>query len=419
MNRSEQSVESGAIADDLFAGAGGWDLAARALGIHARGVEIMPQACATREAAGLETIHNDVWTFYPDGRATGGIASPPCPTFSAAGRGTGRKALESVLRAIDDRAYRDLDQLREYPVEDDDDRTRLVLTPLHFATEHGYEWLAWEQVPSVLPVWEACAEVLRSLGWRVWTGLLHAEQFGVPQTRKRAFLLARRGGAITAPTPTHSRYYSRDPAKLDLGVAKWVSMAEALGWDPRDLVGFPRIADQGEVVEIDGRQYRARDLRAASSPSFVVGEKVRSWNRWVLRNNSSANAAERTPDEPAPTLYFGQRSNYCAWEYQARNSGPGAARAPRPTTAPSFTVRAQGSGSHPSGVEWLERKDGRGIRVSVEEAGVLQSFPADYPWQGARGKQFLQCGNAVPPGLALHALAAASGIAIERQEAVA
>jgi DNA (cytosine-5)-methyltransferase 1 len=41
------------IADDLFAGAGGWDLAAAELGIHARGVENMKEARATRDAAGL------------------------------------------------------------------------------------------------------------------------------------------------------------------------------------------------------------------------------------------------------------------------------------------------------------------------------------------------------------------------------
>lgn len=198
------------IADDLFAGAGGWDLAAAQLGIHARGVENMKEARATRDAAGLTTIHDDVWTFEPDGKATGLIASPPCQTFSAAGKGSGRKALDDVLRGIRDNYTSSLDHLHFLGEEVGDNRTALVLTPLHFALNGGYEWLAWEQVPTVLPVWEACAEVLRAQGWSVWTGLLQAEMFGVPQTRKRAFLLAQVGAMIRWYCDRHRVWVTTD-----------------------------------------------------------------------------------------------------------------------------------------------------------------------------------------------------------------
>lgn len=68
---SAHSDEQAVIADDLFAGAGGWDVAGQWLGIHARGVENMTEARLTRDAAGLSTIHDDVWTFEPDGAASG------------------------------------------------------------------------------------------------------------------------------------------------------------------------------------------------------------------------------------------------------------------------------------------------------------------------------------------------------------
>lgn len=339
------------IADDLFAGAGGWDLAAARLGIHARGVEIMPEARATREAAGLATIHDDVWTFRPDGQASGLIASPPCQTFSAAGKGNGRKALDDVLRGIRDRYYLDLDHLRFLGAEVGDERTSLVLTPLHFATQHDYEWLAWEQVPTVLPVWEACAEALRAHGWRVWTGLLHAEQYGVPQTRKRAFLIGRRDRAAAPGVATHSRYYSRTPDKLDPGVEKWVSMAEALGWGLTERPA-PTITGGGD------------SKTGGAEPIFKLA-RYTSRPDWCFRRPSTTIVGSFRPDVVA---------------------------------APGYRVDVSRQNAPDS------------VRVTVAEAGILQDFPVDYPWQGAQGKRFLQAGNAVPPGMAIPPLAAATGL---------
>lgn len=371
-DRNDQD-ESGALADDLFAGAGGWDLGAAELGIHARGVEIMQRARETRAAAGLTTIHDDVWTFWPDGRADGEIASPPCPTFSTSGKGSGRRSLDSVLCAIDDGAYRDLDQLREYPVSDNDDRTRLVLTPLHFATQHDYVWLAWEQVPAVLPVWRACAAVLRQAGWFTWTGYLYSEQYGVPQARKRAVLLASRRGPVMPPTPTHSRYYSRSPGQLDLGVEKWVSMAEGLGYPvDRALRGNQRPEGGRNRVDADGYI-----LRPIDEPSITITGLARSF-RW-------AELPDWAFTRPATTV-----------QGDPRLAAPG--------------HRCMTAGCHPG--REPESMMAKATLLAIDEASLLQSFPADHPWQGNKGEQFLQCGNAVPPRMAMHALASVAGVSI-------
>ena len=215
---------------DLFAGTG-VGVACQQLGVVEHGVEKMPAAQATRKANGMGLAYDDVWDI---GKAEGLKfdtlwASPPCQTFSVAGKGDGRKALTEVLEAIRAWRWTSMESLRRLGEEVGDERTALVLTPLAYVYKFRPTFVAFEQVPAVLPVWEACAAVMRSMGYSVWVGYLHAEQYGVPQTRKRAYLIARSDGKpAQPPVPTHSKYYSRDPERLDPGVKKWVSMAEGL-----------------------------------------------------------------------------------------------------------------------------------------------------------------------------------------------
>lgn len=218
---------------DLFSGHG-VGVALRNLGVtteHA--VDNAEDVNRSRIANGLSPVaYRDVWDVH----LAEGLehdtqwASPVCPTFSAAGKGSGRKQMPLVLEAIKDGTWVDIDELRAWSDSLEDARTGLTLVPLHYAYRFSPTYIAYEQVPAVLPIWEAYAEVLREWGYSVWTGRVTSEMYGVPQTRQRAILIARRDGKeAKAPTPTHSRYYSRTPEKLDAGMKPWVSMAEALG----------------------------------------------------------------------------------------------------------------------------------------------------------------------------------------------
>ena len=347
---------------DLFAGTG-WGVACRRLGIREMGVEIMPEAIATRDANGMATIYRDVWDgldgkfHVPEHQLL--IASPPCQTFSLAGKGSGRQALNEVLEAIDLHTYKEPTRLREFG-ERHDPRTALVLAPLAHIWRDRPQMVVLEQVPTVLPVWHAYAEAMTDWGYSVTVGLLNAEQYGVPQTRKRAILVAKLDGMAAMPTPTHSRYYSNNPSKLDPGVKKWVSMGEALG-----LSDFTAEKVMGKgMVE----RYGKRPGRDAHAPAFAIRASAGGMEPggFVLRSNygtggDSSKRGERTINQPAATLT--SKADRMKWD----------------------------------GVR----------RLTAEEASALQSYPEGFTWTG---KKFLQIGNAVPPLMAHAILAALIGI---------
>ena len=286
---------------DLFAGPGGWDEGLRMIGRDdVLGVELDADACATAEAAGHDRVRMDVREFESLHKGVEGvIASPPCQPFSENGKRGGLA----------------------------DPRGELVHEAMRFVEDCRPEWVAFEQVKTVLPIWQEHVKALRKLGYSAWAGVIDAADYGVPQNRLRAVLVARRDGQwAELPTETHSRL-------------RWVSQGKALDWPASWFVNTGLDWKKGQPRE------SAQKIPASRPAATITTRSVGQWRVYT-----------------SPTDYRG---------------------------------------------------------LTEREAGVLQTFPADYPWRGATQlARATQIGNAIPPLLAAHILAAL-GVGELRQEAAA
>lgn len=366
---------------DLFAGPGGWDVAARWLGLEPLGIEWDAAACETRGAAGLRTLQADVAALDPLDFAPCEplIASAPCPTFSNAGRRGAVHLTAIITRCMADamagrdtraecrdEAYAVLEPIywREEQAKDraksaktarrDADMSLLVVEPLRWTLALRPARVALEQVATVQPLWNHLAVLLRSLGYSVWTGILSAERYGVPQTRKRAILMASLDGPVSPPIPTHQAYEPGVAAQaqhtLEGELLPWVSMAQALGWD--------------------GVERPAPTVTAGGAPAATLDTRT-NLATWVGCGDPLELKGDDWPDR-------------------------------RPATTVAGDPRVFQPGGHHGEGEQSQNA----VRVTLQEALILQGFPPNYPVKGSHTKQFEQVGNAVPPPLARAILSA-------------
>ncbi|MEA5367756.1 DNA cytosine methyltransferase [Amycolatopsis sp., V23-08] len=406
---------------NLFAGPGGWCAGLRLAGYGGPtvGIEWDDAACRTGIAAGHPRIRADVSTFDPSvfaGLADGLIASPPCQAWSMAGDRKGELDREKVYERIAAFAAEREPDVVEWA----DDRSHLTAEPMRWAVALNPRWIACEQVPAVLPLWQYMAELLRKRGYRTWAGILSAEEYGVPQTRKRAILVARRDGLPAGPPPpTHQAYRAgqtigTEPSLFGDPLPPPVSMADALGWPDSWSVEYQRGRGMAErhgerphrpatapgptiragsggtgtslLVHMApaGASSRMVEPRPITEPGHTITGKATA--AWVMRNSPQCNAAERSANEPAGTIY-GARPGNMTWVHER----------PATTVQGDPRIGRPGHKDRAGGESQFEQDS---VRVTVQEAAVLQSFPAGYPWQGNKSEQYRQIGDAVPPLLA-------------------
>lgn len=235
-------------------------------------------------------------------------------------------------------------------------------------------WLVMENVSGLISI--ANGGIIREiqsrmseLGYSVDWRVLKAEQFGVPQERRRIFFVANRIGApIEFPVPTHG-------PELRPYVTVW------------DAISDLPVLENGDG---DGVHYYDR------SPENDYQRELRRGARY-LSNHSSPRLA---PINQARMRYIPQGGSWRDIPFDLLPNGMKKAKRsdhtkrygrPRETDL-SCTILTK------CDVHWGAYIHPRQDRaISVREAARLQSFPDAFDFKGTRTEQYVQVGNAVPP----------------------
>lgn len=301
---------------DLFCGAGGLSLGFKRAGWKVvAAFDNDPSTVEVyRRLVGEEAEVSDVRRLsaadLPDADAI--IGGPPCQPYSLAGK---------RLRSADPR-----DGLPDFARLVQEARPRAFLL---------------ENVPllATAPEMERFLQAMRNTGYAVDWRILNAADYGVPQTRRRLFVVGMldvpQVPVSVWPMPTHSRYPG-------LFTRRWVSAASIL---------IPRL------------ETREPDLRRL--PRWIT-------SRWW-----------QVPDHLRDEVLIHP-------QLSAKNGGPRDYLNVRPLSLPAFTVTASSAGTRYAHV--VHR--GHFWRVKPPEMAALQALPY---LDGMTAKHI---GNAVPPLLA-------------------
>lgn len=403
---------------DLFCGAGGTSTGlARAAQESGRSVELL--AVNHWEVAVATHAANHPWARHINaplegidpGRAIGSkkldvlVASPECTHHSTA---RGGRPVNDQSRAS---AWHVLSWTQAVEPE-------LVIV------ENVPEFLSWGPIGrdgrplksrkgETFAAWVAAIE---SLGYRVSWRVLNAADYGDPTTRRRLFVVARRGRSKPAwPLATHCDP-RLEPELFDGVRAPWrTARADVIDWKLRGSSIFDRKKPLAEatlrriaegirrfggehagpfldfLVPFYGeRRGQAPRTHSVDAPVPTIPTDPKFGLAHLVQYHGTS--APQSVDAPLPTATTRDRFALVEPFMLGQQSGG----APRPVSSPVPTLSTDGAVSlvEPRGIDILFRM------LQPHELAAAMGFPKDYRFAGNRGEVVKQIGNAVAVGVA-------------------
>jgi DNA (cytosine-5)-methyltransferase 1 len=337
---------------DLFCGAGGMSVGFLQSGFTSVWANDFNDAAVEtyRANIGPHCVPGDLVGILQEGRevvppADVVIGGPPCQGFSLLNKG-----------------------------KKGDPRRHLWMPYLDVVAQSGAEMFVMENVPQLLgsPEHAAVIERAEAMGFCVASARLVAADYGVPQTRTRAFVVGCKFADPKRFFPPKRTHYNpktgvTNPLEYQPDALPWRTVRDAIG----DLA--PPAGTELRDVPAPYDLHFGRNPTATSMARYraIAGEGMN-------REDLLRNAPELTPrcwvDKKGGTDLFGR----LWWD------------------RPAFTIRT----------EFFKPEKGRYLHpvqhrpITHREAARFQGFPDDFKFVGSKIEIAKQIGNAVPPPLA-------------------
>lgn len=197
-------------------------------------------------------------------------------------------------------------------------------------------------------------QYFEKLGYNMDARVLSAEEFGVPEKRRRTIIMGVKGGECLFPEVTHGRRAGKKVKTVAEAFKNLKASDGQIYNHDIKLAEIKRVEDRERLKYIPagkGIRYEADELN-------YLPKKLRfdvDWKK-LRENRFRQTRLQRLPlNEPSPTILTARTSYY-----------------------------------HPVENRYL----------TPREAAACQSFPNDFIFHGSQTAVFRQIGNAVPPGLA-------------------
>ncbi|MFM6253717.1 MAG: DNA cytosine methyltransferase [Dolichospermum sp.] len=366
---------------DLFAGAGGLTT-----GFHLAGFEALCAIDANKKA--LATYQHN----YPNTKGIQEDIREVNPSELRQNLGLEREQLKAIIGGPPCQGFS-----KNIPAEYryiDDPRNQLYKRFLDFVKEFRPLYVIMENVPEILTAYKGLFKYeitnqLELLGYKVISSSLNAANYGVPQTRSRAFFIASLESLICLPEPTHN-------GDIKIGYKNKQSYKESsyqtnlLKSDPfpivtvKDAIGDLPKLNAGQKYDEDRypsdpqTTYQALIRHNSTRITNHIARALSSIQMSRVRLLKEGQDARDLPPELAPKKHYSGAYGRLYWDKPAKTITrwvfhPGSGRFFHPTEDRTITIR---------------------------EAARLHSYPDTFHFLGTYTEMASQIGESVPPLLA-------------------